>query len=55
MGSAFRGGPGPGEVLNESEALSGVDGAAWENLLNSSSVDALSLGTYWSPRGKQGV
>ena len=32
-----------------------MDRAAWENLLNSSSVDALSLGTYWSPGGKQDV
>lgn len=47
VGSAFRGGPGLREFLNESEALSGVDGDAWENLLNSSSVNAFSLGTYW--------
>lgn len=50
MGSAFRGGPGLGEFLNESPALSGMAGVAWENLLNSSSVRAESLGTSRSPR-----
>lgn len=50
MSSAFRGGPGLGEFLNESQALSGVDGDAWENLLNSSSVNADSPGTSWYPR-----
>lgn len=41
MSSAFRGGPGLGEFLNESQALSGVDGDAWENLLNSSSINEI--------------
>lgn len=49
VGSAFRGGPGLGEFLSESEAMSGVDRDAWGNLLNSSSVNVVSLGFYWCP------
>ena len=55
VGSTFKGGPGLGESLNEREALGGVDRDAWESLLKSTSVNAVSQGPFRYPCEEQGV